>query len=119
MTHHETLAELKAPTDSLREASPEVWAGFAQLHRAAMADGVVPARLKEAIALALAASKRCDGCIAFHARAAARAGASPEEVAEVLGVGLLMDGGPATVYGPRAWEAFMEFHAEQQRRRAG
>jgi alkylhydroperoxidase/carboxymuconolactone decarboxylase family protein YurZ len=53
--------------------------------------------------------KQCDGCIAYHAKAAARRGATPEEVAEVLGVALLMDGGTASVYGPRAWDAYREF----------
>jgi AhpD family alkylhydroperoxidase len=74
-----------------------------------MADGEVPSRLKEAAALAISAVKRCDGCIAYHARAAARAGATEGEVAEMLGVALLMDGGTASVYAPRAWEAFIEF----------
>jgi len=69
----------------------------------------VPARLKEAAALAIAVAKRCDGCIAYHAKAAARAGATPTEVAEMLAVALLMDGGTASVYAPRAWEAFVEF----------
>ena len=41
----------------------------------------------------------------------ARAGASAEEVAELLAVALLMDGGTASVYAPRAWEAFQEFAA--------
>jgi len=74
-----------------------------------MADGEVPTRLKEAAALAMSVVKRCDGCIAYHAKAAARAGATPGEVAELLGVALLMDGGTASVYAPRAWEAFTEF----------
>ncbi|MBV9935824.1 MAG: carboxymuconolactone decarboxylase family protein, partial [Actinobacteria bacterium] len=45
----------------------------------------------------------------YHAKAAARRGATPEEVAEALGVALLMDGGSATVYAPRAWDAYREF----------
>ena len=28
----------------------------------------------------------------------------------MLGVTLLMDGGTASVYAPRAWEAFLEFY---------
>jgi hypothetical protein len=32
-------------------------------------------------------------------------------VAELLGVAVLMDGATATVYAPRAWEAFVEFAA--------
>jgi AhpD family alkylhydroperoxidase len=69
----------------------------------------VPARLKEGVALAIAVVKRCDGCIAYHAKAAARAGATPGEAAELLGVALLMDGGTAGVDTPRAWEGFGEF----------
>lgn len=109
--HHEVLADLRDSTIGLRKAIPGTWAGFQALHEAAMADGVLPTRVKEAVALALSVVKRCDGCIAYHARAAARAGASPEEVAEILGVALLMDGGTASVYAPRAWEAFLEFRA--------
>ncbi|HVA02198.1 MAG TPA: carboxymuconolactone decarboxylase family protein [Acidimicrobiales bacterium] len=45
---------------------------------------------------------RHDGWIAYHTTSAARQGATPEEVAEVLSLALLMDGGMATVYGPRA-----------------
>lgn len=44
-----------------------------------------------------------------HAEGAARAGATPEEVAEAIGVAILMNGGPATVFGPRAFAAFREF----------
>jgi AhpD family alkylhydroperoxidase len=110
MTRHaETLRELREPTRSLRHAIPEAWAGFAGLHTAAMAEGELPSRVKEAAALAMAVIKGCDGCIAYHARAAARAGATPGEVAELLGVALLMDGGTASVHAPRAWEAFVEF----------
>ena len=110
--HHEVLSELRAPTSSLRHAIPEAWAGFVSLHGAAMAEGEVPTRLKEAVALAISVVKRCDGCIAYHAKAAAKAGATPGEVAEMLAVALLMDGGTASVYAPRAWEAFNEFDAE-------
>ena len=106
------LADLRPPTKSLRRAIPESWAAFISLHDAALAEGEVPARLKEAVALAISVAKRCDGCIAYHAKAAARAGATPGEVAELLGVALLMDGGTASVYAPRAWEAFEAFRAE-------
>jgi AhpD family alkylhydroperoxidase len=111
------LADLRGPTGSLRRAIPEAWAGFSALHDAAMAEGEVPARLKDAVALAISAVKRCDGCIGYHARAAARQGATPGEVAELLAVALLMDGGTGSVYAPRAWEAFQEF-AEAERDKA-
>jgi AhpD family alkylhydroperoxidase len=107
--YREIIGDLAGPTRELRRAIPEVWAGFSALHQAAVADGALPARIKELMALAIAVAKECDGCIAYHAKAAARRGASFDEVAETLGVALLMDGGPASVNGPRAWRAFAEF----------
>lgn len=104
--------DLRQPTRELRDAIPETWAGFAQLHSQAVADGVLPARIKELIALAIATVDGCDGCIAYHARAAARRGATEEEVAEALGVSLLMAGGPASVWAPRAFEAFREYSSD-------
>jgi AhpD family alkylhydroperoxidase len=70
--------------------------------------------MKGLIALAIAVSRECDGCIAYHARAAAVKAATREELAEVLGVTLLMGGGPASIYAPRAWAAFGEFAAQTQ-----
>jgi AhpD family alkylhydroperoxidase len=107
----ELIDALKEPTRSLRRPAPEAWAGFGALHHAAVADGALPGRVKEHMALAISVVKQCDGCIAYHAKAAAHRGATPEEVAEALNVALLMDGGPATVYGPRAWSAYREFAA--------
>jgi AhpD family alkylhydroperoxidase len=111
--HHEILDELRGPTKSLRRAVPDTWAAFVALHDQAVAEGEVPARIKEATALAISVAQRCDGCIAYHAKAAARAGATPGEVGELLGVALLMGGGTASVYAPRAWDAFNEFLAEE------
>jgi AhpD family alkylhydroperoxidase len=105
----DVISELAEPTASLRDAIPDTWAAFAQLHRESVADGALPAKVKELMALVVAVVKRCDGCIAYHAKAAARRGATPEEVAEALGVALLMDGGTASVYAPRAWDAYREF----------
>jgi len=113
------LAELRGPTVSLRHAIPDTWQGFVTMHQSAMADGAVSSGLKEAAALAISVVKRCDGCIAYHARSAARAGARPEEVAELLGVALLLDGGSASIYAPRAWEAFLEFSGERETASAG
>ncbi len=105
----DVIDDLNEPTRSLSKAIPDGWSGFAQLHKAAVADGALPAKTKELMALAIAVVKQCDGCIAYHAKAAARRGATSEEVAEALGVALLMDGGTASVYGPRAWDAYREF----------
>ena len=107
--HQEIINELRQPTRDLRDLIPETWAGFAALHQHAVADGVLPGKMKELIATAIAVADGCDGCIAYHAKAAARKGATEEEFAEAMGVALLMAGGPASIYGPRALEAFREF----------
>ncbi|ABH00882.1 possible carboxymuconolactone decarboxylase (plasmid) [Rhodococcus jostii RHA1] len=105
--------ELRGPARALRQAIPQVYAGYGQLHEAALAPGALDAKTKELIALAIAVSKQCDGCIAAHARGAAEHGSTPQEAAEAIGVAILMNGGPATVYGPRAFAAFNEFHTDQ------
>lgn len=105
--------DLRVPTTELRHAIPQVYAGYKQLHDAAFAPGVLDTRTKELIALAIAVSKECDGCIAAHAHAAVHHDATPAEAAEAIGVACLMNGGPATVYGARAYAAFTEFYAEQ------
>ena len=108
-TAREIQDELKVPGRRLRAAIPEVYAGYAALSGAAMGDGALPAKTKELIALAIAVTRECDGCIAAHARSAHRSGVTAEEVAEAMGVVILMNGGPGTVWGPRAYAAFEEF----------
>lgn len=113
MTDHmhgkEVLRPLGVEGRALRQMIPDVYAGFAELNKASMAPGALDAKTKELLALVMGVTLRCDGCIATHARGAAAAGATREEVAEALGVTILMNGGPGTVYGPRAYDAFCEY----------
>ncbi len=112
---HAVQDELREPSRALRRAIPEVYDGYRQMHTAAYAAGALDEKTKELIALAIAVSKECDGCIASHARGAARTGATEAEVAEALGVTIAMNGGPATVYGPRAFAAYREFAERAER----
>lgn len=96
---------------NLRRAIPDVYRGFGELSAAAFADGALDRKAKELIALALGVAEGCDGCIASHGQAAAREGATREEAAEAIGVAILMRGGPATIHGARAYDAFCEFAA--------
>jgi len=107
--HGSVLDELKPQHRDLRRAIPEVYKGFGEMSAAALAPGAVEGGIKELIALAIGVVDGCDGCIASHARGAVRAGATKEQAAEVLGVAIMMHGGPATIYGARAYAAFNEF----------
>lgn len=105
----QVLRDLGPLHRELRRAIPEVYAGFGALSKAAFADGALDRKTKELIALAIGVVEGCDGCIASHSQAAARAGATRQEAAEAIGVTFLMHGGPATIHGARAYEAFCEF----------
>jgi AhpD family alkylhydroperoxidase len=109
---HHIQEELREPYRALRAAIPEVVAAKQAVGNAAMGDGALSAKVKELIALAISITRECDGCVAAHARGAVRRGATLEEVAEMIGVTINMNGGPATVWGPRALAAFQEFSAE-------
>jgi AhpD family alkylhydroperoxidase len=105
----EVRRDLAESARRLREDIPEVLDHFAAFHHEAMADGALSAKVKELIALAIGATKQCDGCLAAHGRGAARENATEAEVAETMGVVILMNGGPGTVWGPRALAAYREF----------
>lgn len=107
--YHEVLSELRPEHRALRERIPEVYSGFNAISAAALADGALSAKVKELMAMTIGIVHGCDGCIASHARGAARAGATEDEAAEAIAVSIMMHGGPATVYGARAFSAFREF----------
>ena len=113
MDARDTLQSLNAPMRDLRAEIPDTWAGFRQLHDTALADGALSGATKELIALSISVAEGCDGCVASHARGAAVHGATQAEVAEAIGVALLMRGGPATTWGARALAAYREFARER------
>jgi AhpD family alkylhydroperoxidase len=104
----ESIREVDAYAIELRGLIPDTLQAFGGLARAAQTPGVLDRKVKELIALAIAVSVRCDACIAYHARGAARAGATRKEVAEAIGVAVQMGGGPALNYGAEALGAFDE-----------
>ena len=105
---HEVREELRGPAKELRALIPEVMRGYGELARAAMAPGSLPLGTKELLALVIAVTRECDGCIVAHARSCAREGVTREALAEALGVAIMMNGGPGTVWGPRALRSFDE-----------
>ena len=78
------------------------------LDAATRTNKVLDDKTHELIALAVAVTTRCDGCISAHAFAAKKAGASKEEIAEALGTAIALNAGAALVYSTRVLEAFEE-----------
>jgi AhpD family alkylhydroperoxidase len=77
--------------------------GFGALHRHAVGnEGILSSRIRELIAVGIAVTSGCEGCITLHVKAALQAGASPQEIMEGIGVAILMGGGPAMVHSLEA-----------------
>jgi AhpD family alkylhydroperoxidase len=85
---------------------------FQGLMSAVGKDGALSMKTRELMALAIAISSKCKGCIVFHVQNAIRHGASREEVAETIAISIEMGGGPSTVYGAKALAAFDELKAK-------
>ena len=77
--------------------------GFSALAQAALKADELDTKTKELIALAISVATRCDGCIAFHAEAAMKQGATRAEVLETMGMAVYMGAGPSVMYAARRW----------------
>ena len=105
----EVAGNLSQALRPLRQGAPDAMAAFAGLARAALEPKALSTKTKELIALAISVATRCDGCIAFHAEAAVRQGASRDEVMETMGMAIYMGAGPSVMYAAQALEAFDQF----------
>jgi AhpD family alkylhydroperoxidase len=83
----------------LAALSPDAIRGWQTIDGAAAATGKLDRRTHELIALAVAVTTRCDGCITVHAKQAR------EEIAEALSVAIAMNTGAAVVYSARVLDA--------------
>ncbi|WP_234730357.1 carboxymuconolactone decarboxylase family protein [Acidocella facilis] len=91
---------------TLRQGAPEAMKGFAALAQGAHAGTALDQKTKELIALAIGVATRCQPCIAYHAQAAGKHGASRAEVLETMGMAIYMGAGPSAMYAAQALEAF-------------
>ncbi|WP_299788383.1 carboxymuconolactone decarboxylase family protein [uncultured Marivita sp.] len=109
MKDYQTIArEYRMGYADLAAEIPDPTAAFGRLVMGATAGGALSTKVKELIAFAIAISVRCDGCMAHHSQAVVKAGATRREVAEMIGVAIVMGGGPASVYGAEALRAYDE-----------
>ena len=109
ITYPSKLQNVKRNTRSLTSAQPAVMKAFTGLHKAAVTTGALDTKTKELMALAISITARCDDCIAHHTHDALEAGATREEIADAIGVAILMGGGPSMLYAAHAIEALDQF----------
>ncbi|MBR0647453.1 carboxymuconolactone decarboxylase family protein [Plastoroseomonas hellenica] len=102
----EYSAGLRDRGKDLRGLHPELVKGFVALNTGAATTRHLDAKTRELIALAVAVTTRCEGCIDSHSRKARAAGATKEEVAEALGVAIALNAGAAFTYSLHVLDAF-------------
>lgn len=85
--------------------TPDVIRGLVTIENAAAKTGHLQPKMHELIALAVAVTTRCDGCISVHTKKAAEHGATLEEISEALSVAIALNAGAALTYSARVLEA--------------
>lgn len=104
--------QVVAGVGEIAKLSPDTVRGYSSLTGAGAKTGHLDAKTRELIALAVAVSLRCDGCIAVHTEAARKLGVTQEELAEALGVAISINAGAALVYSTRTFDAFQAAQEE-------
>jgi len=107
----------KTLEDRLAQLGSEIpgpMTGFARLHKKTIAEGALSSKVKEMMALAIGIVVGCEGCIAYHVHDAVIAGATRQELLETIGVGILMGGGPGSIYGAHALDAVEQFLPKEE-----
>jgi AhpD family alkylhydroperoxidase len=103
---NEYRSQILARVGEIGKLTPYTVNGYMALGGAGAKTGHPDGKTRELIALAVAISLRCDGCITVHTAAAKKLGATKEEIAEALGVAISVNAGAALVYSTRTLDAF-------------
>jgi AhpD family alkylhydroperoxidase len=91
-----------------KDLAPEIHEAFERFSRAVFAEGALPEKTKQLIAVAVAHVTQCPYCITGHTQLAQRKGASPEEVMEAVWVAAEMRAGGAYAHSTLALHAMQE-----------
>ena len=83
----------------LSKLAPEAAKAFWAFDHAALADGAIPKKYKELMALSVALTTQCPYCIEIHKQAALKAGVSEAELAEAILVTAALRAGAAVTHG--------------------
>ena len=95
----------KALAERRRALAPDIDGAFRQFSNAVFADGALPKKTKQLIAVAVAHVTQCPYCIQGHTKAARREGATAEEIMEAIWVAAEMRAGGAFAHSALALTA--------------
>ena len=95
----------------MREVVPDQYRAFLEFDGKVFAEGALPVKTKELIALGIAQITQCPWCIDAHAKRAVKAGASDAEIGEVTFVAMAMAAGAAWSHGGLAFQCIEEHRA--------
>ena len=98
--------QVLATVTELARTSPDTVRGYRQLSDAGNKKNLLGAKTRELIALAVAVTRQCDGCITIHTNAALKEGATRDEIVEALAVAIAVNAGAALVYSTRVLDAY-------------
>jgi AhpD family alkylhydroperoxidase len=98
--------QLGTATAEIGRISPDTIRGYRGLADAGSKSGVLDGKTRELIALAVAVTRQCDGCITIHTDAAIKQGATREEIVAALSVAISVNAGAALVYSARVMDAY-------------
>lgn len=91
-----------------RELAPDTLEAFRRFSQQVFADGALPGKTKQLIAVAVAHVTQCPYCIRSHTRLARQAGATPEEIMEAIWVAAEMRAGAAYAHALLALDTLEE-----------
>jgi AhpD family alkylhydroperoxidase len=103
--YHPTTPEIAKQRKAL---APEIHDAFETFSRTVFAEGALPEKTKQLIAVAVAHVTQCPYCINGHTKLARRKGASPEEIMEAIWVAAEMRAGGAYAHSTLALHAMDE-----------
>jgi AhpD family alkylhydroperoxidase len=87
---------------TIEASAPEAMKAFWAFDKAALAAGAIPVKYKELMALAVGFTTQCPYCIELHANRAREAGATDQEISEVVLVAAALRAGAAVTHGTHA-----------------
>ena len=111
---NEYQKEIQQRMAEIGRTNHEIVKGYRGLSDAGNQTNLLGGKMRELIAIAVAVTRQCDGCITVHTDAAIKQGATREEIIEALSVAVAVNAGAALIFSTRVMDAFAAKTAENK-----